>query len=154
MEPQKRKYVTQVTDGRGAASYIGHNRHTRWKKGNTSWPGHRTARASCFTPSSACSLCCRRSTFRPEARTASSAHSKLAVLIFKRLPLATAGALLVDMRPIVTRAALALCPCGSPCPSAAPRRSGSFSLRHPAVPTPPERRQSRWNASHRSGLAE
>jgi CO/xanthine dehydrogenase Mo-binding subunit len=34
----------------------------------------------------------------------------LAVLIFKRLPLATAGALLVDMRPIVTRAALALCP--------------------------------------------
>jgi hypothetical protein len=36
MEPQKRKYVTQVTDGRGAASYIGDNRHTRWKKGNTS----------------------------------------------------------------------------------------------------------------------
>jgi hypothetical protein len=23
MEPQKRKYVTQITDGRGAASYIG-----------------------------------------------------------------------------------------------------------------------------------
>jgi hypothetical protein len=36
MEPQKRKYVTQITDGRGAASYIGDNRHTRWKKGNTS----------------------------------------------------------------------------------------------------------------------
>jgi hypothetical protein len=30
---QKRKYVTQITDGRGAASYIGDNRHTRWKKG-------------------------------------------------------------------------------------------------------------------------
>ena len=28
--PQKRKYVTQVTDGRGAASYTGDNRqHTR-----------------------------------------------------------------------------------------------------------------------------
>jgi hypothetical protein len=36
MEPQKRKYVTQITDGRGAASYIRDNRHTRWKKGNTS----------------------------------------------------------------------------------------------------------------------
>ena len=35
MEPQKRKYVTQITDGRGAASYIGDNRHTR-KNGNTS----------------------------------------------------------------------------------------------------------------------
>jgi hypothetical protein len=31
MEPQKRKYVTQITDGRGAASYIDDNRHTRWE---------------------------------------------------------------------------------------------------------------------------
>jgi hypothetical protein len=28
---QKRKYVTQITDGRGAASYIDDNRHTRWE---------------------------------------------------------------------------------------------------------------------------
>src|SRR6478672_1106355 len=32
-EPQKRKYVTQITDGRGSASYIKYNRHTYWKKG-------------------------------------------------------------------------------------------------------------------------
>jgi hypothetical protein len=32
-EPQKRKYVTPITDGRGAASYIHRNRHTYWKKG-------------------------------------------------------------------------------------------------------------------------
>jgi hypothetical protein len=31
MEPQKRKYVTQITDGRSAASYIDDNRHTRWE---------------------------------------------------------------------------------------------------------------------------
>jgi hypothetical protein len=29
--PQKRKYVTQITDGRSAASYIDDNRHTRWE---------------------------------------------------------------------------------------------------------------------------
>jgi hypothetical protein len=27
-KPQKRKYVTQITDGRGAASYIGDKTHT------------------------------------------------------------------------------------------------------------------------------
>jgi hypothetical protein len=31
--PKSANYVMQITDGRGAASYIGDNRHTRWKKG-------------------------------------------------------------------------------------------------------------------------
>ena len=34
--PQKRKCVTQITDGRGAASYIGDNRTHTLEEGNTS----------------------------------------------------------------------------------------------------------------------
>jgi hypothetical protein len=95
MEPQKRKYVTQITDGRGAASYVGDNRHTHWKKGtrhDLDFGPH--GRRALHRPRHAhCAVVDLHSGLK--ARTASSAHpANSAVLIFKRLPLATAGALL------------------------------------------------------------
>jgi hypothetical protein len=77
MEPQKRKYVTQITDGRGAASYIGDNKHTHWKKGTRHDLDfgplgrralHRPRHAHCAVVDLHSGL---------KARTASSAHSKL-----------------------------------------------------------------------------
>jgi hypothetical protein len=77
MEPQKRKYVTQITDGRGAASYVGDNRHTHWKKGtrhDLDFGPH--GRRALHRPRHAhCAVVDLHSGLK--ARTASSAHSKL-----------------------------------------------------------------------------
>src|SRR5262245_59553969 len=67
---QKRKKVTAITDEGCCLIYLKGETKPAWNKGNTPCPGPRTVPASCFTPCSGRLSCCRRYTFRPEARSA------------------------------------------------------------------------------------